>query len=77
MRESIRQLRISSFTGKINLIGWDISQAACDMASFVLAWEKDKDDQEVAYEISLADSMGQDPWSDGPHVLDESTVRLL
>ncbi|MGP8270887.1 MAG: N-6 DNA methylase [Terracidiphilus sp.] len=69
LRESIRQLRISSFTGKINLIGWDISQAACDMASFVLAWEKDKDDQEVAYEISLADSMGQDPWPTGVDML--------
>ena len=42
LRESIRQLRIGKFTGKINLIGWDISQAACDMASFVLAWEREK-----------------------------------
>ncbi len=62
MRESIRQLRIANFAGKINLIGWDISQAACDMASFVLAWEKARDDYEVAYEISRADSMGQAPW---------------
>ena len=69
LRESIRQLRIANFAGKVNLIGWDISQAACDMASFVLAWEKERDDHEVAYKISLADSMGQAPWPTGVDML--------
>jgi adenine-specific DNA-methyltransferase len=69
LRESIRQLRIGKFAGKVNLIGWDISRAACDMASFVLAWEKDRDDHEVTYKISLADSMGQTPWPTGVDML--------
>ena len=69
LRESIRQLRIAKFPGKINLIGWDISQAACAMASFVLAWEKANDDHEVAYKISLVDSMGQVAWPTGIDML--------
>ena len=69
LRESIRQLRIGKFTGKINLIGWDISQAACDMASFVLAWEREKDAGEVTIKISRIDSMGQTPWPTGVDLL--------
>jgi hypothetical protein len=69
LRESIRQLRIRKFMGKINLIGWDISQAACDMASFVLAWERANDAGEVTLEISCVDSMGQAPWPTGVDVL--------
>jgi hypothetical protein len=69
LRESIRQLRIANYAGKVNLIGWDISQVACDMASFVLAWEKDRDDHEIAYKISLADSMGKVPWPTGVDML--------
>jgi hypothetical protein len=69
LRESIRQLRIGNFVGKINLLGWDISQAACDMASFVLAWEQVRDDHEVEYKISIADSMGQVPWPNGVDML--------
>jgi adenine-specific DNA-methyltransferase len=62
LRESIRQLRLGTFKGTINLIGWDISQAACDMASFVLSWEQQADVSGVTVEISRADSMGNTPW---------------
>jgi type I restriction-modification system DNA methylase subunit len=69
LRESVRQLRIGNFVGKIKLIGWDISQAACDMASFVLARERDQDDYEVAYQVSVADSMGPVRWPTGVDML--------
>jgi len=36
LRETLRQLLLQGFKGKIQLIGWDISPAACDMARFIL-----------------------------------------
>lgn len=36
LREALRQLFISKYSGKVKLIGWDISPAACDMARFIL-----------------------------------------
>ena len=39
LREALRQLLLQGFKGDIELIGWDISPAACDMARFVLRRE--------------------------------------
>lgn len=40
LREALRQIRMLGFKGKVHLIGWDISEAACDMARFSLAYEE-------------------------------------
>lgn len=40
LREVLRQLKIKQYKKPIEIIGWDISPAACSMANFVLAWEK-------------------------------------
>ncbi len=39
LREVLRQLNLRGYGGKVRLIGWDISKAACLMASFILACE--------------------------------------
>jgi hypothetical protein len=39
LREALRQLRLNGFPGQIELEGWDISDAACAMARFALAWD--------------------------------------
>jgi predicted RNA methylase len=39
LRESLRQLGLQAYRGRIRLLGWDISPAACAMAQFTLAWE--------------------------------------
>ncbi|MCH8093412.1 MAG: N-6 DNA methylase [Chloroflexi bacterium] len=40
LREALRQIRMLGSTAKVRLIGWDISEAACDMARFSLAYEE-------------------------------------
>lgn len=40
LREALRQIRMMGSTAKVRLIGWDISEAACDMARFSLAYEE-------------------------------------
>jgi adenine-specific DNA-methyltransferase len=39
LREALRQLRLLQYQGRIELRGWDISEAACSMARFGLAWD--------------------------------------
>jgi adenine-specific DNA-methyltransferase len=39
LREALRQLRLRGFSGEIRLEGWDISEGACAMARFALAWD--------------------------------------
>jgi len=39
LRECLRYLVLSGYPGQITLMGWDISEIACDMAKFILAWE--------------------------------------
>ncbi len=57
LREMLRQLKINSYNGKVKLIGWDISQAACDMAKFVLAWESKTNVDQVEIVIECLDSL--------------------
>lgn len=52
LRESLRQLNLLGYQGKVNLIGWDISEAACDLANFVLAWESQNISKSVSFEIN-------------------------
>jgi len=60
LRESLRQLQIRGYPGHIKLMGWDISEAACDMANFVLAWEIRDTQANATVEISRLNSLSID-----------------
>ncbi len=60
LREALRQLERSNHSGKIHLIGWDISPAACDIARFVLANEEKYMTQNVSISIENRDSLDPD-----------------
>lgn len=57
LRESLRQLNMKEYRGQIRIIGWDISEAACDMANFILAWETRGIQDRVNVEIRCVDSL--------------------
>jgi adenine-specific DNA-methyltransferase len=57
LREVLRQLELSDYSGSVKLIGWDVSEAASDMARFVLNWEKLNTGVNVEYEIRCVDSL--------------------
>jgi len=69
LREALRQLKLSNYEGKINLIGWDISRAACDIARFSLAWEARTLPGIVEVDIQNTDSMRREDWPKGPDIL--------
>ena len=70
LRESLRQLRLKEFAGKIHLVGWDVSEAACDMAKFVLAWESRGYEKDVVIDIQCRDSLAEDSnWSDDSDII--------
>jgi adenine-specific DNA-methyltransferase len=60
LREVLRQLELSGYDGKLRLIGWDVSEAASEIAKFVLDWEKRNTKLNVDYEISCTDSLACD-----------------
>ena len=62
LREALRQIRLNGYKGTVELIGWDVSPAACDMARFLLAWEKHQDPFEVKVEVRLTDSLSESEW---------------
>ena len=57
LREARRQLRLSGYSGTIQLIGWDISPAACAIARFILARDTAATDQNVGFEIHNVDAL--------------------
>jgi hypothetical protein len=60
LREVLRQLELSGYNGHLKLIGWDVSEAASEMASFVLAWEKRNTKLDVDYQVICRDSLAHD-----------------
>lgn len=60
LREALRQLKLKGYTGAIKLVGWDISEAACDMANFILAWETRNIQAKVSVKISCVNSLFSD-----------------
>ncbi len=57
LREALRQLRLQRYSGRLRLIGWDISDAACAMARFALAWDLRNEPAAVNVEIRRRDSL--------------------
>jgi hypothetical protein len=62
LREALRQLRIKNYNGKIRLVGWDVSAAACDMANFLLSWERRGNERQVELTIECRDSVLTELW---------------
>ena len=68
LTEVLRQLDISGYDGQLKLIGWDISEAATEMARFVLAWEKRNTKLNIDYQINCVDSLDQN-WPSGVDII--------
>jgi adenine-specific DNA-methyltransferase len=64
LREAYRQLRLQGYRGVIQIHGWDISSAACELARFVMAWES-RGDAGTQISIEEKDSLAEPAW---PHV---------
>ena len=70
LREALRQLRLIGYIGKIELIGFDVSELASDLARFVLSWEARNDLNEVIVRILDTDSLSSSTkWPDSVDVL--------
>lgn len=57
LRELLRQLKLRGYSGAVHLVGFDLSQAACDMANFVLAWEAREYPGQVTVDIRCGDAL--------------------
>jgi adenine-specific DNA-methyltransferase len=62
LREALRQVRLSGFKGDVYLTGYDVSEPACIMATFVLNWERNTDTYPVHVEVETRDSLSERPW---------------
>lgn len=69
LRETLRQLKISGYAGRVTLIGWDISQAACDMARFILSWETRGQEGRIIADIRCHDSIVIENWPTGVDIV--------
>jgi len=61
LREALRQARLRGFTGPVNLIGWDVSETACEMARFLLLREQKKETRSMQFDVARRDSL-QESW---------------
>lgn len=57
LREVLRQLELRGYRKSIHIIGWDISEAACSMATFVLSWEKRATGERLKFDVSCTDAL--------------------
>jgi adenine-specific DNA-methyltransferase len=69
LRESLRQLKVRGYAGAITIIGWDVSQAACDMARFILSWETRGHENRIATDIRCHDSIMAESWPTGVDIV--------
>lgn len=68
LREFVRQARLSGYTGKIEVLGWDVSPAACAMTRFTLAWESRGAGGPVEWEVEERDAL-EEVWPEVDLVL--------
>lgn len=57
LRETLRQLSLMKYQGRVNVVGWDISDAACEMAKFEIGWETRDTNFKVNVEIERKNSL--------------------
>ncbi|HYP38989.1 MAG TPA: N-6 DNA methylase [Chloroflexia bacterium] len=61
LREVLRQLKLWGVQRPVHIIGWDISEAACAMANFVLSIEQ-RDMPEATIDIQCLDALAGQEW---------------
>ncbi|MBL7693433.1 MAG: SAM-dependent DNA methyltransferase [Ferruginibacter sp.] len=65
LREVLRQLKMLDYTGQVTIVGWDISDIACEMAKFVLTYESRCEwNNQVEIFVELRNSLEYD-WTQG------------
>lgn len=69
LREVLRQLRLRGHTGRVKLVGWDISPAALAMARFALDWERSQSGLHVDVELEERDALSLDTWNTGANLI--------
>ncbi len=62
LREAVRQLEIRNYSGKVVVVGFDLSPAACAMARFLIATEQSRWKGRLSYDIQLRDSLNGEGW---------------
>jgi adenine-specific DNA-methyltransferase len=69
LKEALRMLELQNFEGNVELIGWDISPGAIDMAKFSLTWEsKSWADGRLTLNLHVRNSLNEN-WPIGVDVL--------
>jgi adenine-specific DNA-methyltransferase len=70
LKECLRLLKVNQHCGPVRVLGWDKSEAAVDMARFVLAWEKRAwPAGRVEVDVRHQDSIAATTWPDGVDIL--------
>lgn len=69
LREALRQLQLRGYSGRVNLVGWDISSAALSMAQFALDWERSQSGLHVDLELEERDALALDGWNTGASLI--------
>lgn len=70
LKECLRILKLKPYVGRVNILGWDKSPAAVDMARFVLAWEKRAWPlDQLTVSVQQTDSVLAEKWPSGVNVL--------
>ena len=69
LRETLRQLQLRGYTGRVKLVGWDISSAALAMAWFALDWERSQSGLRVDLELREQDALLLDTWNTGASLI--------
>lgn len=57
LKEFVRQIKLKGFKGNINLIGWDISETAIDMANFIINYEVKSYKESVSIKLEKKDAL--------------------
>ncbi|HXN72925.1 MAG TPA: N-6 DNA methylase [Candidatus Acidoferrales bacterium] len=70
LKECLRLLKLSTYLGRVRVVGWDKSPAAVEMARFVLAWEKRAwPADQIEVEVTRHDSLTAESWPIGVDIL--------
>ena len=60
LKEFVRQIQLINYSGKITIIGWDISKSAIDMARFIVNYEIASFSGEISCTIELKDALSEE-----------------
>jgi hypothetical protein len=69
LREVVRQLEYREYRRHLRLVGWDLSPIACEMARYVLAWEREHTGLSLETQIEQHDSMNEALWPSGVNAI--------